>query len=124
MTNHALLIHNPNCSKSRHAIEILQEKAINFKIVEYLQIQLTDEFLMSLPKLLNLSFVEMVRKSEKPFTELGLDQRDLSDQEWVETLKKHPILLERPIFINGGRGVIARPPERLLDYLVPLNSSI
>lgn len=117
MTNKSLLIHNPNCSKSRSAKEILEEKGISFEILEYLNTPLPDEILRQLPQLLKLEYPEMIRQGEKLFTELDLKTKSIDQQEWMSILKAHPILLERPIFIHQKQAIIARPPEKLLEIL-------
>lgn len=113
----ALLIHNPRCSKSRGAKEILEEKGIQFDTIDYLKDGLKEKLLSHLPSLLGLSYIEMIRKNEDIYKELKLSEKKLSDKEWIEVLMKHPILLERPIFINGDKAVIGRPPELVIGIL-------
>lgn len=106
-----LLIHNPRCSKSRGALQILEENKISFETLDYLKDGLDEKLLASLPQLLNLSFSAFVRKNEEGYVE------QKSDQDWIELIKNHPILLERPIFIKDERAVIGRPPENILELL-------
>jgi arsenate reductase len=113
----AILIHNPRCSKSRGAKEILEEKGIQFDTIDYLIDGLKEKLLSHLPMLLELSYIEMIRKNENIYKELKLANKNLSHKEWIEILMKHPILLERPIFINGDKAVIGRPPELILGIL-------
>jgi arsenate reductase (glutaredoxin) len=113
----ALLIHNPRCSKSRGAKEILEEKGIQFDTIDYLKDGLKEKLLLHLPTLLGLSYLEMIRKNEDIYKELRPSEKKLSDREWIEFLMKHPILLERPIFINGDKAVIGRPPELVISIL-------
>jgi arsenate reductase (glutaredoxin) len=107
----AILIHNPRCSKSRGAKEILEEKGIQFDTIDYLKDGLKEKLLSHLPTLLELPYIDMIRKNEDIYKELKLADKKLSHKEWIEILRKHPILLERPIFINGDKAVIGRPPE-------------
>lgn len=107
----AMLIHNPRCSKSRGAKEILTEAGIDFDTIDYLKDGLKAKLLLKLPSLLKLSYSEMIRSSEDKFRELNLQNMDLSDEEWIKIIMENPILLERPIFIFNERAVIARPPE-------------
>src|SRR4051794_18862852 len=107
----SLLIHNPKCSKCIGAKEILESLDIEFDVISYLSGGLTEELLKSLPHLTGNKFSEMVRTKEALFAELGLEGKTFSDEEWIRILLKHPILLERPIFIHNGRAVIARPSE-------------
>ncbi len=112
-----ILIHNPRCSKSRGAKEILNELGIDFDTIDYLKDGLKEKLLLNLPLLLKLSYSEMIRDKEDVYKELGLADKKLSDKEWVELLMKHPILLERPILIHDGKAVIARPPELVNSIL-------
>lgn len=113
----ALLIHNPRCSKSRSAKEILEENSIQFDTIDYLKDGLKEKLLTHLPTLLGLPYIQMIRKNEDIYKELKLADKNLSDKEWVEVLMKNPILLERPIFINGDKAVIGRPPELVIGIL-------
>ena len=107
----AMLIHNPRCSKSRSAKDILIEAGIEFDTIDYLKDGLKEKLLKNLPSLLNLSYIDMIRINEEKFIELDLLNKTLTDSEWITVLMENPILLERPIFIYGDRAVIARPPE-------------
>lgn len=115
--NKSILIHNPRCSKSREAKEILENEGIDFEIIDYLKDGLKEKLLSYLPKLLNLDYEEMIRHKEAVYKELNLANKKLSPQLWIETLKNYPILLERPIFIHGKKGIIARPPELVKKLL-------
>ena len=109
--NKTLLIHNPRCSKSREAKALLENNKIEFMTIDYLKDGLKEKLLQKLPILLGIPYGEMIRTKEMIYKELNLDIKKLSDQEWINLLIKHPILLERPIFINNNSAVIARPAE-------------
>ena len=113
----SILIHNPRCSKSRSAKQILEEHNIEFEIVDYLKNGLNEKLLKQLPELLGLSFDQMIRTKEAAYSELKLSEKSLSDREWINILLKHPVLIERPIFINFDKAIIARPPELVLKIL-------
>ena len=112
-----LLIHNPRCSKSRSAKDILTQAGIDFDTIDYLKDGLKEKLLTNLPSLLGLSYKEMIRKNEEIYKELELDEKKLDHDEWIKVLIAHPILLERPIFIHNNQAVIGRPPERVLEIL-------
>ena len=112
-----ILIHNPNCSKSRSAQDILLEAGIEFVTLDYVNEGLKEKLLKKLPSLLKLSYIDMVRKNEDIFKELVLDEKKMRDEDWVALLMKHPILLERPVFIHNDKAVIGRPPSKVLDIL-------
>lgn len=113
----AILIHNPRCSKSRGAKEILEEHSIEFDTVDYVKDGLKEKLLLHLPKLLGLPYENMVRTKDEIYKDLKLADNKLSNSEWIKILMKNPILLERPIFINGDKAVIARPPELVLNLI-------
>lgn len=117
MKNKTILIHNPRCSKSREAKELLTTKGLDFEVIDYLKDGFKEKMLEHLPELLGLSYPEMIRTKEDIYKELQLKDKKLSDKEWIDVLIKHPVLLERPILIHNNRAVIGRPTERLLDIL-------
>lgn len=112
-----MLIHNPRCSKSRRAKEILEEAGILFDTIDYLKDGFKEKLLLKLPSFLGLSYIEMVRTNEEIFSELKLKDKKISDSEWIKIIMDNPILIERPIFIKDGKAVIARPPELVLSIL-------
>jgi len=113
----SLLIHNPRCSKSRGAKEILEEEGVEFEVIDYLKDGLKEKLLTHLPELTGLPYEQMVRTKEDIYSELGLSEKKLSQKEWIAILMKHPVLLERPIFIHNNKAVIARPSELVKTIL-------
>ena len=113
----AYLIFNPACSKCRGADEILREKGIDFEPVLYLQGGLTRELVERLPRLLNLSYEEMMRTKEDLYQSLRISEKKLTKDEWIELILTNPIILERPIFIYGDKAIIARPSEMVNQLL-------
>jgi arsenate reductase len=109
--------HNPVCGKSRGALEILAERGIESEVIEYLKTPLDRATLEHFLDLLPGAPAELVRK-DKRFKELGLDEADYVTREQVlDVLLAHPELMERPVVINGGRAIIARPSERVLEIV-------
>lgn len=111
------LYHNARCSKSRGALELLRERGIEPRIVHYLDTPLDAAHLRALLDLLGLPARDLLRAGEAEYTELGLDDRTLDDHALIAAMVAHPRLIERPVFVHGGRAVIGRPPERVLDLL-------
>ena len=108
--------HNPKCSKSRAAIELLENKSINANVVKYLEQTPTKEQLKDVLSKLKISAKELLRTSEDIYKELNL--KDINDEETlIEIMTKNPILIERPIIIKGDNAVIARPIENLEELL-------
>ena len=111
------LFHNPRCSKSRGALDLLRERGIEPAIVAYLDNPPTVDQLRSLLGLLGISARDLLRTGEDEYAALGLTNTALPEQALLEAMASHPRLIERPIFIHRGRAVIGRPPERVLELL-------
>jgi arsenate reductase len=109
--------HNPRCSKSRAALELLKAQDIDPKVVLYLENAPTAERIDAVLRLLGFEPRELMRKAEEPYKKLRLDDPKRSRDELVEAMATHPILIERPIVIAGRRAVVGRPPERVLEVL-------
>lgn len=111
-----LIYHNPRCSKSRGALALLEERGITPEVVRYLDTPPTREELAGLLAKLGMRPSELVRRGEDVFrTEYA--GRELSEDEWLDALVTHPVLIERPIVVSGDRAVVARPPEKVLELL-------
>lgn len=113
----AVLYHNPRCSKSRAALALLEEHGVDLEVVRYLETPPDEATLRELLGQLGLTPLELMRRGEARYRELGLKAADVSDDQRVRAMAENPILIERPIFIAGGKAVIGRPPERVLDLL-------
>lgn len=112
------IYYNPNCSKCRAALAMLQERGIEPHIVPYLEQPPTAAALAALLKQLGFADArQLMRKGEPEYAALGLDDPSLIQQALLDTLTQHPKLIERPIFVHRGRAVIGRPPENVLDIL-------
>lgn len=111
------LYHNPNCSKSRGAKDILQARGVDFELVEYLKEPLSAKEIKGLLKLLDVPPAELVRK-DSHFKELGLQAEDYTTADSVaRLLAEHPQLMQRPVAVRNGRAVIARPSELIESLL-------
>lgn len=113
----ARLYHNPRCSKSRGALELLRERGIEPTIVPYLETPPTAQQLRELLAMLGLPPRDLLRTGEDEYAALGLSDGSLSDSALIEAMVAHPRLIERPIFVHDQRAVIGRPPERVLELL-------
>lgn len=111
------LFHNPACSKSRAAVELLESRGIQADIIHYLDTPPTTEQLHSVLKKLGLSARELIRNKESLYQELGLDDDSLNEADLIAAMVQHPRLIERPILIHNDRAVIGRPTEKLLELL-------
>jgi len=110
------LFHNPRCSKSRKALELLRERGIEPTIVEYLKDPPDTPTIAALIEKSGAPAHDFLRVKEAPYRELGLSAES-APAVIAEAIAKEPVLLERPILVKGARAVIARPPERVFELL-------
>ncbi len=112
------LFHNPQCSKSRGAKQLLDEAGIEYEIVEYLKTPPTAAELHHILELIDDPPAALVRRGDPKFKALGLDKADfVTEADVVALLVEHPELMERPVVVVGDRAVIGRPPERVNELL-------
>jgi len=111
-----LIYHNARCSKSRSACELLAARGIEATIVDYLKNPPDRDELRDLLGKLGMRPDELVRRGEEVF-KAHYAGRTLSDEEWLDALVAHPILIERPIIVRGSKAVIGRPTERVAELL-------
>lgn len=114
-----LYYHNPRCSKSRQGLELLKSKGIEPEIKEYLKEGLSQKEVSSLASSLGISPIDgLLRVKESAFKELEISNiNELTAPEWSKIIAENPVLLERPILVNGDKAAIGRPPEDLLKIL-------
>ena len=110
------LYHNPRCRKSRETLELLTENGQEPEVILYLQTPPTRKELQALLRKLQIPAESLLRKGEAIYKE-HFKGKNLSEEEWIEAMVEHPILIERPIVVQGDRAVIGRPPERVLELL-------
>ena len=108
--------HNPRCSKSRNAVELLDEKGVDAEIVKYLDTPPSKEELENMLKMLGISARELMRTKESIYKELNLkDEND--EAKLIEAMVSNPKLIERPIVIKDGKAAIGRPIENIVELL-------
>lgn len=111
------IYHNPRCSKSRRTLELLEERGLKPEIVNYLETPPSAKELAAILKALGAAPRDIIRKKEDPYKDLGLEDPAVSDEALIAAMVKNPILIERPIVVNGDRAAIGRPPEAAIDIL-------
>lgn len=111
------IFHNPRCSKSRGALELLEERGIQPEIIRYLETPPSAADLKALLGKLGIGARQLLRTGEDEYKELDLANPALSDDQLIEAMTSHPKLIERPIVIVGDKAVIGRPPEKVLEIL-------
>jgi arsenate reductase len=104
--------HNPRCSKSRDALNFLQEKKIALSVIKYMDAKLTKEDIKEVLQMLGMGARSLMRTKEDIYKQLNL--KDENDEEkLIQALADNPKLIERPIVIKDGSAVIARPLEKI-----------
>lgn len=109
------LYHNPRCSKSRAALALLEEQGASVTIVRYLDTPPDAEALRGILDMLGISPRALMRRKEAK--EVGLDDPALDDAALIAGMVAHPVVIERPIAVAGGRARLGRPPEAVLEVL-------
>ena len=110
------IYHNPRCRKSRETLSILIEKKAEFEIIDYLKNPLKKSEIKNILSWLKISAKDLIRKEEKLFKE-SFKGKDLTDDQCLELICKHPILMQRPIVVKNQSAVLGRPPINVLDLL-------
>ena len=111
------LYHNPRCSKSRGALELLEARGLTPTVVRYLETPLSAAQLRDLLAKLNISARQLLRSGEDEYKALNLADSGLTDAKLIDAMAAHPKLIERPILVAGDKAVIGRPPEKVLEIL-------
>ncbi|NQU60313.1 MAG: arsenate reductase (glutaredoxin) [Rhodospirillales bacterium] len=109
------IYHNPLCSKSRQTMELLKARGIEPKVIEYLTDTPGADALKNILAMLGLGPRDIMRKKEAK--EAGLDDPGLDDAALIKGMVENPIVIERPIVVNGGKAALGRPPESVLEIL-------
>jgi arsenate reductase len=108
--------HNPQCSKSRAAMEILKENKLQSDVVKYLKDTPSITEIKNVLNMLGLSARELMRTKEDIYKELDLANEN-DEEKLIEAMAKNPKLIERPIIIKGNKAIIGRPTERIAEFL-------
>lgn len=111
------LYHNPRCSKSRSALQLLEARGLTPTIVRYLENPPSASQLQDLLGKLGLNARQLLRSGEDEYQALGLADLGLSEEQLIAAMAAHPKLIERPILVAGNQAVIGRPPEKILEIL-------
>lgn len=112
------IFHNPSCSKSRGALQILEERGIDANVVRYLDTPPDRATLERILDAIDGDAQELVRTDDDKFKQLGVPKREVATRDQViELLLAHPEVMQRPVVFVGDRAVIARPSERVLELL-------
>ena len=117
MTDETIIYHNPNCGTSRRVLAMLLDAGMQPKIIEYLKTPPTRQEMQSLLLRMNKTPRDILRRKGTLFDELGLGDPAKSDDDLLDALQQHPVLMERPVVVTP-RGVrVCRPIEEVLPLI-------
>ena len=111
------LYHNPRCSKSRGALELLEARGLTPTVVRYLEAPLDAAQLKALLAKLGLTARQLLRTGEEEYKALNLTDASLSEAQLIAAIAAHPKLMERPLLETADKAIIGRPPETVLEIL-------
>ena len=112
-----VIYHNPKCSKSRKALELLRSRNIEPRIIEYLKSPPSRMQLTEILSMLELTPRGLIRSREPEYRDNGLADPEVTDDELLQAIVEYPILMQRPIVLGNGKAAIGRPPEQVLKIL-------
>ena len=114
-----IIYHNPQCGTSRNTLAMIRNAGIEPHIVEYVNCPPTRLLLRQLIARMGVSVRDVIREKAAPFQELGLDDPSLTDDQLLDAMMEHPVLIERPIVVTPLGVRLCRPSEAVLDILPP-----
>ena len=121
MSDSAITIyHNPACGTSRNTLALIRNSGVEPAIIHYLETPPSRETLVALIAAMEMPVRDLLRKNVPPFEELGLTEERFSDDELIDAMLAHPILINRPIVVTPLGTKLCRPSEVVLDILPSL----
>ncbi len=111
------IYHNPKCSTSRNALELLRQKGFEPQVIEYLKTPPDKKTLATLIRKMGVPVRDMMRRKGTPYDALDLDNAKWSDEELITLMTEQPILINRPIVVTPKGAVLGRPLEKIEEVL-------
>jgi arsenate reductase (glutaredoxin) len=111
------IYHNPDCGTSRNTLAVIRQSGVEPTVIEYLKTAPSREKLKELIAAMGVSVRALLREKGTPYKELGLDDPKWSDDQLVDQMLAHPILINRPIVVTAKGVKLSRPSEAVLDLL-------
>jgi arsenate reductase len=111
------IYHNPACGTSRNTLALIRHAGIEPVVIEYLKTPPSRDKLRELVAAMRIPVRALLREKETPYAELGLGDRTLSDEQLLDAMLAHPILINRPIVVTGLGTQLCRPSEAVLELL-------
>ncbi|MFC0217767.1 arsenate reductase (glutaredoxin) [Pseudochelatococcus lubricantis] len=114
-----VIYHNPACGTSRNTLAMIRNAGIEPHVIEYLKTPPTRTMLQQLIKRMGMPVRALLRQKGTPYAELGLDDPGLTDDQLLDAMLAHPILINRPVVVSPKGVRLCRPSEEVLDLLPP-----
>jgi arsenate reductase (glutaredoxin) len=111
------IYHNPACGTSRNTLAMIRQSGEEPEIIEYLKTPPTKKKLKELIKAMGIAPRELLRRKGTPYDELGLDEKSLTNEQLIDAMVEHPILINRPIVVTARGTRLCRPSEVVLEIL-------
>ena len=111
------IYHNPACGTSRGVLALLRERGLDPRVVEYLETPPSRDEIRDLTLRAGVPLRDLLRENGTPFDELGLDDPALTDEQLLDAIDAHPILLNRPIVVTERGVKLCRPSQTVLELL-------
>lgn len=111
------IYHNPSCGTSRNTLAMIRASGEEPEVIEYLKTPPTKSRLKELIKQMGIAPRELLRRKGTPYDELGLDDPSLTDEQLIDAMMAHPILINRPIVVTSVGARLCRPSEAVLEIL-------
>ena len=113
-----LIYHNPRWSKSRESVKILDQTKQEYKIINYMNSGINESEIYKILNLLSLDVLDIIRVNDKKYKELNLCAEDEKNKRvLIKKIIENPAILQRPIVLMDNKGIIGRPPEKILDLI-------
>ncbi|MBT9501122.1 MAG: arsenate reductase (glutaredoxin) [Burkholderiaceae bacterium] len=117
MSHHVSIYHNPACGTSRNTLALIRHAGIEPEVIEYLKAPPTRDRLRQLVQAMGLSVRDLLREKGRPYAELNLGDPALSDEQLLDFILLHPILMNRPVVVTALGTALCRPSEQVLELL-------
>jgi len=117
MTQSILIYHNPACGTSRNTLALIRNSGVEPTVIEYLKTPPTRDELVDLIRRMGIPVRDILRRKGTPYDDLGLDDPKWSDDQLIDFMTSHPILINRPIVVTPSGAKLCRPSEAVLDIL-------
>lgn len=111
------IYHNPACGTSRNTLAMIRQSGVEPDVIEYLKTPPSRDKLVELVKAMGISARALLREKGTPYRELGLDDPKWSEDELIDQMLAHPILINRPIVVTPKGTRLCRPSEAVIDLL-------